>query len=88
MSEAKLKSMTGISELSAQLTKSMRRPCGRTLRLIDKALSYLVPFESAKADVASGFEKKELLGLIHTHRQTLSPYLNIDRIEWNLRTKK
>ncbi len=74
-----------ITEVTKQLTASMRRPSGRTLALIDKALAYLTPFESAKANVVSASEKQELLELLRTHRLSLSPYLDLDRIESNLR---
>ena len=65
----------------------MRKPGRKTLVLIDKALSYLTPFESGKAMVASSFEKRELLELLDTHRVVLAPYLDTDRVEWNLRQK-
>ncbi len=74
-----------ITEVTKQLTASMRKPSGRTLALIDKALGYLTPFESAKANAVSASEKQELLGLLDAHRMTLSPYVDTDRIEANLR---
>ena len=79
--------MTGIGMLTEELNRSMRRPGRKTLALIDKALSYLMPFESAKASVASSFERRELLELVERHRMVLSPYVDIDRVEWNLRFK-
>ena len=74
-----------LKELSAQLTESLCRPSPRTLRLIERALSYLSPFESSKSIVTSASEKEDLLELLDTHRLTLSPYLDLDRIESNLR---
>ena len=71
--------------LSAALTRSLRRPGPRTLRLIDKALALLTPFESPLALTTSAAERQELLDLISTHRLTLCPYINVDRIESNLR---
>ena len=77
--------MTTIGALTSQLTASMKKPGARTLTLIDKALSYLTPFESAKASAVSQYEKRELLELLNTHRPLLTPYLDADRIESNLR---
>ena len=77
--------MTGIGALTEELTRSMRRPGRKTLALIDRALSYLSPFESKKATVASVAEKKDLLELLERHRMVLSPYVDIDRVEWNLK---
>ncbi len=77
--------MSPISTLTTDLTASLRRPCRKTLTLLDKALSYLSPFESVKARAASPYEKHELLELLHTHRLALTPYIDIDRIETNLR---
>ena len=71
--------------LSAALTRSLRRPGPRTLRLIDKALALLTPFESPLALTTSAAERQKLLDLISTHRLTLCPYINVDRIESNLR---
>ncbi len=53
-------SVSKVAELTAQLSRSLKRPSSRTLRLIDKALSYLTPFESPKASVTSATEKKDL----------------------------
>ena len=39
-------SATTIPSLTAELTKSLRRPSRKTLSLIEKALSYLTPFEN------------------------------------------
>ncbi len=77
--------MTTISELSEQLTRSLRRPSRRTLTLLDRALSYLTPFESPLAKTASPSERRDLLALLRAHRLPLSPYLDIDRVETNLR---
>ncbi len=77
--------MTSISKLSADLSASLRRPSSRTLRLLDRALSYLTPFESPLARTASPSERRDLLALLATHRAPLSPYLDLDRIERNLR---
>ena len=74
-----------LQTLSAALTNSLRRPGPRTLRLIDKALALLTPFESPLALTTSAAERQELLDLIRTHRLTLCPYINVDRIESNLR---
>ncbi len=74
-----------VAKLTEDLTRSLRRPGRKTLALIDKALSYLTPFESAKASVVSVSEKQELLELLNAHRLCLSPYLDLDRIESNLR---
>lgn len=72
-------------ELTYELTKSLRRPTRQTLTLIDKALGWLRPFESARATAASDCEKRELLELLTTHRLALCPYIDVERIEWNLR---
>lgn len=77
-----------IEELTRQLSASMRRPGRKTLVLIDRALSYLTPFESGKAMASSPYEKRELLELLDTHRMVLSPYLDTDRVEWNIRSLK
>ena len=74
-----------IPALSATLTLSLRRPGRRTLSLIDKALSYLTPFESPLARTASQSERRDLLDLLCTHRTILSPYIDINRVECNLR---
>ena len=70
-----------LKELSSQLSESLRHPTRKTLSLINKALSYLTPFESPKATVTSPSEKRDLLNLLTTHRQLLSPYIDTDRIE-------
>ncbi len=77
--------MSKVEELSCELTKSLKRPSSRTLRLLDRALSYLTPFESPQARTASPSERRALLALLATHRAPLSPYLDVDRIEMNLR---
>ncbi|MDE7347564.1 MAG: hypothetical protein K2N48_12610 [Muribaculaceae bacterium] len=84
--------MTTISTLTADLTRSLRRPGRKTLALIDKALSYLIPFEKPQtarsADTLyceADTIKKDLLDLLNTHRLILSPYLDTDRVESNLR---
>ena len=74
-----------LQTLSAALTRSLRRPGPRTLRLIDKALALLTPFESPLALTTSAAERQELLDLLRTHRLTFCPYINVDRIESNLR---
>ena len=74
-----------LQNLSAALTHSLRRPGPRTLRLIDKALALLTPFESPLALTTSAAERQELLDLLRTHRLTFCPYINVDRIESNLR---
>ncbi len=76
--------MSKVSELTAQLTRSLRSPTSRTLRLLDRALSYLTPFESPKATVTSPSERQDLLTLLNIHRDLLTPYLDTDRIESNL----
>ena len=78
-------SVSKVADLTSQLAHSLKRPSNRTLKLIDRALSYLTPFESPKAFVTSPAEKRELLALLDCHRMTLMPYLDVDRIEWNLR---
>ena len=77
--------MTTIPTLTAELTRSLRRPGAKTLCLIDKALSLLIPFESPMASPASIAERADLLDMIATHRWTLCPYIDLDRIESNLR---
>ena len=77
--------MTTISTLTAQLTVSLRKPTRGTLALIDRALSYLIPFESPRARTVSASERSDLLKLLDTHRPVLSPYLDTDRVGWNLR---
>ena len=86
-SEPSVKSSDQVSlqNLSAALTNSLRRPGPRTLRLIDKALALLTPFESPLALTTSAAERQELLDLLRTHRLTFCPYINVDRIESNLR---
>ena len=78
-------SVSKVARLTADLSRSLRRPGRRTLALIDKALSYLTPFESPLARTASGAERQELLDLICTHKLIFCPYINVDRIESNLR---
>ncbi len=78
-------SVSKVAELSAQLSRSLKKPSSRTLALIDKALSYLTPFESSLARVTSASEKKDLLDLLKAHQLVLSPYIDTDRIEWNLK---
>ena len=82
---AGIETKTGIAALTEELARSMRRPGRKTLSLIDKALSYLTPFESAKAVVTSIAEKRDLLELVDRHRMVLSPYVDVDRVEWNLK---
>lgn len=76
---------SAIAKLTDDLKRSLKRPSSRTLRLIDKALSYLTPFESPKASVTSTSEKKDLLDLLNIHRMILTPYIDTDLIERNLR---
>ena len=73
-----------IPELTAELTRSLRRPTRKTLSLINKALSYLTPFESPQATTTSRAERADLLNLLNTHRLILSPYMDLDRIESHL----
>ncbi len=80
--------MTNISTLTADLTRSTKRPNSRTLRLLDKALNLLHPFESPKAEVTSPSERQDLLSLLSIHRDILSPYINLDKVESNLRHTK
>ncbi len=77
--------MSKVEELSEQLTRSLRKPSRRTLTLLDRALSYLTPFESPLAKTASPSERRALLALLRAHRLPLSPYLDVDRVETNLR---
>ena len=78
-------SVSKVARLTADLSRSLRRPGRRTLALIDSALSYLTPFESPLARTASGAERRDLLTLLRVHRPVLRPYLDTDRIERNLR---
>ncbi|MDE5997169.1 MAG: hypothetical protein K2G77_03050, partial [Muribaculaceae bacterium] len=78
--------LSEITKLCGELKLSLKRPTSRTLRLIDRALSYLTPFESPKASVVSPSEKQDLLQLLDTHRDILCPYINIDKIEHNLKS--
>ncbi|MDE6522889.1 MAG: hypothetical protein K2L17_08735 [Muribaculaceae bacterium] len=78
-------SVSKVADLTSQLSHSIKRPSRRTLRLIDRALSYLTPFESPRASVTSHAERQDLLTLLRTHRDLLSPYLNTLLIESNLR---
>lgn len=73
-----------IPELTAELTRSLRRPTRKTLSLINKALSYLTPFEQPEARTASPSERRDLLELLNTHRMILCPYMDLDRIESHL----
>ena len=73
-----------IRELTYELSESLRKPTRRTLSLINKALSYLTPFESGQAKVASTTERADLLILLNTHRMVLCPYADLDRIESHL----
>ena len=75
---------TTITALTGQLTVSLRRPTRKTLSLIDKALAYLTPFESARAQTTSPTERQELLELLNAHRMVLSPYIDTDLVAWNL----
>ncbi len=77
--------MTNISTLTADLTRSAKRPTSRTLRLLDKALRLLHPFESPKAQVTSPSERQDLLTLVSIHHDLLCPYIDIDRIALNLK---
>ncbi len=77
--------MTNISTLTADLTRSTKRPNSRTLRLLDKALNLLHPFESPKAEVTSPSERQDLLSLVSLHRDILSPYIDVDRVATNLK---
>ena len=73
------------AKLCDDLKRSLRRPSSRTLRLLERALKLLTPFESPRASVASNSEKQDLLELINVHRIVLCPYIDVDRIESNLR---
>ena len=84
--KAAVDKVSSVGELRDELARSMRRPGPRTIALIDKALSYLTPFESQLACVASRAERRELLDLIHAHRRILCPYIDVDRVETNLRS--
>ncbi len=77
--------MTTISTLTADLSRSVKRPGRRTLRLLDKALRLLHPFESPKAQVTSPSERQDLLSLVSLHRDILSPYIDVDRVATNLK---
>ena len=79
--------MSSIATLTEELTLSLSRPGRKTLALIDRALSYLIPFESPKASVVSSSERRDLLDLLGTHKLILTPYLDIERIESNLRQR-
>ena len=85
MPSVKSSDQRSLPTLSAALTRSLRRPGPRTLRLIDKALALLTPFESPLALTTSAAERQELLDLLRTHRLIFCPYINVDRIESNLR---
>ena len=80
-----------VSKLNDDLSASLRRPTRRTLSLIDKAIELLLPFESScpvskdHRSSDSGSDGADLLSLLVTHRQALSPYLDISRIESNLK---
>ena len=78
--------LSEIGRLCSELNLALRKPGRRTLSLIDKALSYLTPFESPKASVTSLEEKRDLLELLNVHRLYLSPYIDTDKIERNLRS--
>ena len=82
--KAAVDKISSVDELTVELTRSMRRPGRKTLSLINKALSYLIPFESPLACATSRAERRELLDLIHAHRTILCPYINVDRVERNL----
>ncbi|MDE7097263.1 MAG: hypothetical protein K2O47_07215 [Muribaculaceae bacterium] len=83
--------MSKVSRLNYDLSASLRRPTRRTLSLIDKAIALLMPFEnSCKVSKGHhsfdpGTDGADLLSLLATHRQALSPYLDISRIESNLK---
>ncbi|MDE6548832.1 MAG: hypothetical protein K2L22_07530 [Muribaculaceae bacterium] len=82
-------SVSKVAELSAQLSLSLKKPGRKTLTLINKALSYLTPFEvygkQAFRPAATPAERQDLLALLDSHRMVLTPYLDVDRIESNLR---
>ena len=82
--KATVDKVSSVGKLTVELTRSMRRPGRKTLSLINKALSYLIPFESPLACVASQAERRDLLDLIHAHRRILCPYIDVDRVERNL----
>ncbi len=79
------KNPSKVEEMTLTLSKSLKRPTSRTLRLIDRALSYLTPFENPQARTASPAERRDLLDLLTAHRMPLSPYLDVERVERNLR---
>ncbi len=74
-----------VAKLTDDLAASLRRPSRRTLTLINKALSYLIPFESPRAAVTTSAERQDLLTLLQEHRMVLTPYIDTDRVENNLR---
>ncbi len=88
-----------IDQPTLQLTASLRRPGPRTLRLIEKAINLLTPYEQApRAHTARSANPAKptlrpsadtsttaLLHLLTTHRLALTPYLDTHRIESNLR---
>ena len=77
--------LSEIARLCSELNLALRRPGRKSLTLINKALSYLLPFESPKASVTTPTERRDLLALLTTHRMVLAPYIDTDRIEAHLR---
>ncbi len=72
-----------VSKLTEELSASLSKPTRKTLRLIDRAIYLLLPFENSSI-CDSPEDTTALLTLLTTHRLTLSPYLDIARIERNL----
>ncbi|MDE6521567.1 MAG: hypothetical protein K2L17_02015 [Muribaculaceae bacterium] len=81
-------SVSKVADLTSKLSRSIKRPSRRTLQLIDRALSYLTPFESPRASVTSHAERQDLLTLLENHRMSLCPYIDVDKIESNLKASR
>ncbi|MDE7350424.1 MAG: hypothetical protein K2N25_05105 [Muribaculaceae bacterium] len=77
-------SASAIPTLTAELTRSLRRPGRKTLRLIDKALSYLTPYENYVTNTARSantpYCEADTLRAIDTARSANTPYCEADTL--------
>ena len=79
---------TPVTTLTAELTRSLRRPSRKTLSLIEKALSYLTPFENMEPRASqpahtahttdTPSREADTLKAIDTARSTDTPHCEAD----------
>ena len=89
-------SASAIPTLTAELTRSLRRPGRKTLRLIDKALSYLTPYENMELRTSqpahtarsanTPYREADTLRAIDTARSANTPYCEADTLKKDLLT--